>query len=110
MNRVLIVTGGARGIGAATARLAGECGYALCVNYLRNAAAAEGVVGELQAAGGRASAVNADVGVEADVIRMFDVAARLGGPGEYVDYAAAKGAIDTITVGLARRSRLKASE
>lgn len=173
MNRVLIVTGGARGIGAATARLAAERGYAVGVNYLRNAAAADTVVREIQASGGRAIAVKADVGVESDVIQMFDVvdkslgpltglvnnagalerqmrvevmdsarlsrilavnvigsflcareavrrmskrhgaaggaivnvssaAARLGGPGEYVDYAAAKGAIDTMTVGLAK--------
>jgi NAD(P)-dependent dehydrogenase (short-subunit alcohol dehydrogenase family) len=167
-----IVTGGSRGIGAATARLAAERGYAVCVNYLRDAGAAGNVVAAIVAAGGRAVAVQADVAVEADVLRLFDraaelgtvsalvnnagilerqtrldemeaerfervlatnvigsflcareavrrmstrhggkgggivnvssMAARLGAPGEYVDYAASKGAIDTFTVGLAR--------
>ena len=172
-NPVMIVTGGARGIGAATARLAAEHGYAVCVNYLRNAAAAESVVRDIAAKGGRAMAVQGDVAKEADVIRIFDaavkelgpvtvlvnnagilerqtriddmeaarfervfatnitgsflcareavkrmstryggeggsivnvgsVASTLGSPGEYVDYAASKGAIDSMTIGLAR--------
>ena len=168
----VVVTGGSRGIGAATARLAAERGYAVCVNYLRDARAAAGVVAAIEAAGGRANAVQGDVAVEADVIRLFDraaelgpvtalvnnagilerqtrlddmdagrftrvfatnitgsflcareavrrmstrhggkgggivnvssMAAKLGSPGEYVDYAASKGAIDTLTIGLAR--------
>ena len=169
----MIVTGGARGIGAATARLAAQQGYAVCVNYLRNATAAEVVVNARSSAGGRAIAVQGDVAQEADVIRMFDTAIRelgpvtvlvnnagilerqtriddmeaarfervfatnitgsflcareavkrmstrhggkggsivnvgsmastLGSPGEYVDYAASKGAIDAMTIGLAR--------
>ena len=169
----MIVTGGARGIGAATARLAAQRGYAVCVNFLRNREAAERVVTEARAAGARAVAVQGDVAQEADVLRLFDsaarelgpvtalvnnagilerqgrldemeaarftrvfatnitgaflcareavrrmstrhggagggivnvssMAARLGSPGEYVDYAASKGAIDSLTVGLAK--------
>lgn len=172
MNNVLIVTGAGRGIGAATARLAGAAGYSVCVNYRRNRSAAEGIVAEIGASGGRAIAVPADVSIEADVIRLFETAdarlgrlsalvnnagiletqmrveamdagrlhrvlatnvvgpflcareavkrlstthggaggaivnvssgaARLGSPGEYVDYAASKGALDTMTIGLA---------
>lgn len=172
MHRVALVTGGGRGIGAATARLAAQRGYSVCVNYRRNREAAETVVRTIEAAGGTAVAVAADVAVEADVIRLFEDcdhllgsptalvnnagiverqarvetmdasrlqrvfatnvigafmcareavrrmsvthggpggaivnvssgAARLGSPGEYVDYAASKGAIDTLTIGLA---------
>lgn len=168
----LIVTGGGRGIGAATARLAAQGGYAVCVNYLRDAQAASKVVAGIAAAGGEAAAAQGDVASESDVVRLFDraaqlgpitalvnnagilelqgrleamsaerlarvfatnitgsflcareavrrmstrhggrggaivnvssMAARLGAPGEYIDYAASKGAIDTLTVGLAR--------
>ena len=170
---VVIVTGGGRGIGAATARLAAERGYAVCVNYRANGAAAQAVAAAARAAGAKAIAVQCDVAREADVVRLFDtaaaelgpitalvnnagilerqgrldamevariervfatnvtgaflcareavrrmsrrhggaggaivnvssIAAILGAPGEYVDYAASKGAIDTLTVGLAR--------
>jgi NAD(P)-dependent dehydrogenase (short-subunit alcohol dehydrogenase family) len=170
--KTLIVTGGGRGIGAATARLAVQHGYAVCVNYLQNQAAAEEVVAAIQKDGGRAIAVQADIGVEDQAVRLFENvdrefgrlsalvnnaatlepqmrleqmdaarmqrmfstnvmgtmlcsreavrrmsekhggtggaivnvssgAARTGSPGEYVDYAATKGAIDTFTVGLA---------
>jgi len=173
VNKVLIVTGGGRGIGAATSTLAAERGYAVCVNFRTNRTAAERVVSEIQTAGGKALAVAADVALEADVIRLFatvDVelgpltalvnnagilekqtrvehmdaaridrvfatnvrgaflcareavrrlstkhggqggaivnlssrAAQLGAPGEYVDYAASKAAIEALTVGLAR--------
>jgi NAD(P)-dependent dehydrogenase (short-subunit alcohol dehydrogenase family) len=173
VSRVLIVTGGGRGIGAATATLAAERGYSICINYRQNRAAAEAVAATIEATGARAVAVAADVSLEADVGRLFatcdDVlgsvdalvnnagiletqmrvegidaarlqrifatnvigtflcareavrrmstrnggnggaivnvssgAARLGGPGEYVDYAASKGAIDTFTIGLAK--------
>ena len=172
-NAVMIVTGGARGIGAATALAAAREGYAVCVNYLSNAGAAEAVVKQIVQAGGRAIAVQGDVAKEADVIRMFDAAARelgyvtvlvnnagilerqtrlddmeaarfervfatnitgsflcareavkrmstrhggqggaivnvssmasrLGSPGEYVDYAASKGAVDSMTIGLSK--------
>ena len=169
---VMIVTGGGRGIGAATAKLAAKRGYAVCVNYLRNREAAQGVVRAIEGDGGKAKAVAGDVAKEADVVRMFDEAAalgrisalvnnagilerqtrlddmeaarfervfatnitgaflcareavrrmstrhggsggaivnvssaasHLGSPGEYVDYAASKGAIDTLTIGLAK--------
>jgi len=169
----MIVTGGGRGIGAATARIAATRGYAICVNYAKNREAAEGVVAGIGKAGGRAIAVQADVGAEADVARLFEVvdrelgtvtalvnnagiiekqarlgdidaariarmftanvtgpflcareavrrmstkqggtggaivnvssaASRIGGGGEYLDYAASKGAIDTFTLGLAK--------
>ena len=175
---VAIVTGGSRGIGAATARLLAVRGYAVCVNYRANEAAADSVVASIRAAGGEATAVRADVGVEADVQRLFatcdaelgrvsalvnnagileaqgrvdamdagrlqrvltanvvgsflcareavrrmssrwggpggaivnlsSVSARTGSPGEYVDYAAAKGAIDTFTLGLAQEVALE---
>ena len=170
---VLLVTGGSRGIGAATARLAASRGYAVGVNYRSNRDAADAVVGDILRAGGRAMKIQADVSREADVCRLFEEmdrslgiltalvnnagilepqmrvdtvtaerlnrifttniagaflcareavrrmstahggrggaivnvssgAARLGAPGEYVDYAASKGAVDTLTVGLAR--------
>ena len=170
---VMIVTGGGRGIGAATARLGAQRGYAVCVNFLRDEKAALGVVDAVRDAGGRAIAVQGDVAREADVIRLFDgaqaklgaisalvnnagilerqarlddmeaarfervfatnitgaflcareavrrmstrhggkgggivnvssAASRLGSPGEYVDYAASKGAIDSMTIGLAK--------
>jgi NAD(P)-dependent dehydrogenase (short-subunit alcohol dehydrogenase family) len=170
---VLIVTGAGRGIGAATARLAASRGYAVCVNYLSNGAAAESVVQSIRAGGGRAIAVRGDVASEDDVVNLFresdrqlgpptalvnnagivarqsrveamdaarlqrmfatnvigaflcareairrmstrlggkggaivnisSGASRLGSPGEYVDYAASKGAIDTMTLGLAK--------
>jgi NAD(P)-dependent dehydrogenase (short-subunit alcohol dehydrogenase family) len=171
MDKVVVVTGGSRGIGAATARLAGARGYAVCVNYRRDARAAAEVVRGIERAGSRAVAVPADVADEAAVVRLFEAsdalgtlvglvnnaailetqmrvdamdasrlhrilatnvvgafmcareavrrmstrhgghggaivnvssgAARLGSPGEYVDYAASKGAIDTLTIGLA---------
>jgi len=174
----MIVTGGGRGIGAATARLAATRGYAICVNYAKNREAADGVVAEIGKAGGRAIAVQADVGMEAEVARLFETvdeklgtvtalvnnagiiekqarlgdidaariarmftanvtgpflcareavrrmstkqggtggaivnvssaASRIGGGGEYLDYAASKGAIDTFTLGLAKEIALE---
>jgi NAD(P)-dependent dehydrogenase (short-subunit alcohol dehydrogenase family) len=173
VNNVLIVTGGSRGIGAATALLAAERGYAVCVNYRKNRAAADQVVSKIQAAGGKALAVGADVASESEVVRLFETvdaqmgplaglvnnagvletqvrvehmdaaridrvfatnvrgafvcareavrrmstkrggsggaivnvssrAAQLGAPGEYVDYAASKAALEAMTIGLAR--------
>jgi NAD(P)-dependent dehydrogenase (short-subunit alcohol dehydrogenase family) len=72
MSKITIVTGGSRGIGAATATLLASHGHAVCVNYVSNADAASKVVGEIEAAGGRALAVQADTSVEADVMRMFE--------------------------------------
>ena len=168
---VMVITGASRGIGAETARRAAARGHAICVNYRRDADAAEAVVATIRADGGTAHAVRADVSQPDDVERLFaaadamgtlaalvnnagvlehqacmedidadrlrrvfatnaigpmlcarqavlrmstarggrgggivnvsSVAARTGAPGEYVDYAASKGAIDTFTRGLA---------
>lgn len=171
--KTLLITGASRGIGAATAKLAAEHGHSVGVNYRTNAIAAGGVVQEIKAKGGNAIAIQADVGSESDVVRMFkqvdesfgglnalvnnagmvepqmrletmdsirlqrifmvnvtgsflcareavrrmstrnrgkggvivnvsSMAAQLGAPGEYVDYAATKAAIDAMTVGLAK--------
>jgi len=169
----LIVTGAGRGIGAAVARLAARRGYAVAVNYAGSEAAARDVVRQIEAEGGRAAAIQADVAEEADVLRLFTQAdlalgplralvnnagitggfaradaieaaplarmlavnvtgtilcareavrrlstrhggpggaivnisslvARAGGAGEWVHYAASKGAVNSFTVGLAR--------
>jgi len=68
---VMIVTGGSRGIGRATARLAAACRFDVCVNYLRDAAAAQSVVEEVKQAGRRALAVQGDMSNEADILRLF---------------------------------------
>ncbi len=172
MNPSLLITGGSRGIGAATAVLAAQRGWDVAINYTRDAAAAERVAAEVRATGRRALVVQADVSDEAQVLAMFaavdqfgtlgglvnnagvvdvparvdemslqrlmrmfainlsgsflcareavkrmstrhggaggvivnlsSAAARLGSPGQYVDYAAAKAGIDTFTLGLAR--------
>ncbi|MDH6591706.1 NAD(P)-dependent dehydrogenase (short-subunit alcohol dehydrogenase family) [Variovorax sp. TBS-050B] len=79
MNPVLLVTGGGRGIGAATALLAARRGYAVAVNYASNSLAADEVVRTIRAGGGTAMAVQADVGDEAQVVAMFEkIDARLG--------------------------------
>jgi NAD(P)-dependent dehydrogenase (short-subunit alcohol dehydrogenase family) len=173
VSQVVLVTGGARGIGAATARLAAARGYAVCITYKNNREAAGRVVADIERTGGKAIAVAGDVGVEADVLSVFkqvdaqlgritalvnnagileqqmrvedmtadrwhrvlttnvvgsflcareairrmstkhggqggaivnvsSMAGRLGAPGEYVDYAASKGAIDSFTIGLSK--------
>ena len=173
MDKVLLVTGASRGIGAATARLAAQDGWAVAVNYTANSLAADEVVRTIRATGGNAITVQADVADEAQVLRMFETldaklgrlkglvnnagvvdvtarldemsvarwrrmfdinvigsllcareavrrmsprhggtggaivnvssaASRLGSPGQYLDYAAAKGAIDAFTIGLAK--------
>lgn len=173
MQKVLLITGASRGIGAATASLAAARGWAVAVNYHRQRDAAQAVVDAIRADGGRAVALAGDVASEADVLRLFvdteaalgplsalvnnagvlapqmpladmdvarwqrmlatnvlgpllccreavrrlstrlggqggvivnvsSAAARLGSPGEYVDYAASKGALDTLTLGLAK--------
>jgi NAD(P)-dependent dehydrogenase (short-subunit alcohol dehydrogenase family) len=172
-GKVLLVTGGSRGIGAATCRLAAKAGYRVAINYASNEAAANALVAEIKTSGGEAIAIKGDVGNETDVLAMFaavdaafgrldafvnnagvvdmkarvdemsafrlermmrinvvgsilcareavkrmsslhggaggaivnisSAAATLGSPGEYVDYAASKGAIDTFTIGLAK--------
>ena len=178
MSKVLLVTGGSRGIGAAVALLAAKQGFAVAVNFNGNQVAAETVVQQIRDGGGTAMCVQADVADEAAVLamfarvdaelgrltalvnnagvvdmpsrvdamsvarlrRMFDInvlgsficareavlrmstrhggqggcivnlssaAARIGSPGQYVDYAAAKGAIDTFTMGLAKEVALE---
>ena len=173
MSRVMIVTGGSRGIGAATVLLAVRQGYAVCFSYAGETARANAVVKAVAKAGGNALAVQADMATEAGVVKLFDEcdrsfgapdvlvnnagitgpvrrladidaatlrevfdvnvigyfiaareavrrmstarsgrggaivnvssrAAEIGGPGEWVHYAASKGATDTLTVGLAR--------
>lgn len=75
---VVVVTGGGRGIGAATARQAGAAGYAVCIGYRRRHQDARDVVQAVRDAGGSAIAVEADVGRECDVVALFDAAAELG--------------------------------
>jgi NAD(P)-dependent dehydrogenase (short-subunit alcohol dehydrogenase family) len=75
---VVVVTGGSRGIGAAVCRLAAAAGYAVIVNYTSRRDAADAVVAEIEAAGGKAVAVAGDVGVEADILSIFAAADRLG--------------------------------
>jgi NAD(P)-dependent dehydrogenase (short-subunit alcohol dehydrogenase family) len=72
MNKVLLVTGGSRGIGAATALLAAQSGWAVAVNYTANSLAADEVVRQIRASGGQAMSVQADVADEAQVLRMFE--------------------------------------
>ncbi len=78
MDKVVLVTGGGRGIGRATCLLAAKRGYAVAVNYTSNAATADEVVKEITTGGGKAVAIKADVSVEADVVAMFKEADKLG--------------------------------
>jgi len=79
MSGVMIVTGGARGIGRAIVKRAAQAGYAVCVNYSRARDKAQALVAEIESDGGRASAAQADVADEAQVVAMFEeVDARLG--------------------------------
>jgi NAD(P)-dependent dehydrogenase (short-subunit alcohol dehydrogenase family) len=80
MSKVILVTGGSRGIGRSAARLAGARGWSVGVNYAGNAKAAAEAVAEVEAAGGRAIAIKGDVAVEADVVAMFDATVRAFGP------------------------------
>jgi NAD(P)-dependent dehydrogenase (short-subunit alcohol dehydrogenase family) len=77
---VLIVTGASRGIGAATARLAADRGFRVCVNYLRQERVAEEVVAAIRQRGGTAIAIQADVSSESDVVRLFESSDRQLGP------------------------------
>ncbi len=80
MTKTLLVTGGSRGIGAATCRRAAANGYAVAVNYRQEKAAAEQLVAEITQLGGPAMAVQADIGQEADIVRMFDTVTEHLGP------------------------------
>ncbi len=173
MTRVMVVTGGSRGIGAACARLGAQAGWSVCIGYRSNREAADAVVAGIERTGGRALAVAGDVASERDVADLFDqaqtafgqvtglinnagilatasrladidldlwnatiatnstgtflcareavrrmatsaggaggaivnvssMAAVLGAPGEFIDYAASKGAVDALTIGLAK--------
>jgi NAD(P)-dependent dehydrogenase (short-subunit alcohol dehydrogenase family) len=77
---VLLIAGGSRGIGAATARLAAEQGYDVAVNYNTNANAAASVVASVKNAGGKAVAIQGHMGLEEDIERVFDTAAHELGP------------------------------
>jgi NAD(P)-dependent dehydrogenase (short-subunit alcohol dehydrogenase family) len=172
INKVAIITGSSRGIGAEAAKLFAENGYAVCINYISNDLAAEKIKSEILQRGGRCISVKADVSNSSDVIRLFTTvdlelgpvsvlvnnagilktqcrleeitearfievlktnvmscflcskeavkrmstknggaggtivnvssgASKSGSPNEYIDYAASKGAVDTLTRGLA---------
>jgi NAD(P)-dependent dehydrogenase (short-subunit alcohol dehydrogenase family) len=80
MKKAILVTGGSRGIGAAICRLAAAQGYAVAINYLRDDTSARELAAAIAAEGGTACTVKGDVGVEADVDRMFEVAESVLGP------------------------------
>lgn len=173
MSKTMIITGASKGIGATTARIAGQRGWTVCVNYRSDEAGARRIVEEISANGGRAFIVQGDVAREDDVLRLFETvdrelgrldglvnnagvleqqtrldqmsadrlarvfatnitgaflcareavrrmstshggqggaivnvssaASRIGSPWEYIDYAASKGALDTLTLGLSK--------
>jgi NAD(P)-dependent dehydrogenase (short-subunit alcohol dehydrogenase family) len=173
LSKTILITGGSRGIGAATARLAGQRGYDVAIDYAANEAAANAVVGDVRKAGGKSIAIRADVasaeqiqklfatvddefgrldaffnnagifsasarfvdiafdrlqrmvavntigafvaaqeavkrmstrfgGTGGVIVNMSSLAAKLGGANESTDYAMSKGAIDTLTIGLAK--------
>ncbi len=97
MSKLLIITGGSRGIGAATARLAATRGWDVALTYLERREPAEAVVAEIEAAGGKAMAIQADTSVEADVVRLFDTAeARFGRVAGLVNNAGINGGPTTV--------------
>src|SRR4051812_17928198 len=106
-QQVVLVTGGSRGIGAATALLCAQRGWAVAVNYASNSAAADDVVRAITQGGGRAIAVQADVAHEDQVLAMFEaVDARLGRIGALVNNAGvvdAQARVDEMSVARLRR-------
>ncbi|EGR0209388.1 SDR family NAD(P)-dependent oxidoreductase, partial [Vibrio vulnificus] len=72
VQKVVVITGGSRGIGAATAKLFAQNGFSVCINYKSNAEAANTLVGEIKALGGHCIAVQADASKEGDVVKLFE--------------------------------------
>src|ERR1700676_2010764 len=77
---VLLIAGGGRGIGAATARFAGQRGYDVAINYIKNAGAAASVADAVKTSGGKAFTIQGDMAAEADIVRVFDETTRALGP------------------------------
>lgn len=107
MGSALVVTGASRGIGAATARLAAAAGWSVVVNYNSHAGEAEAVVAACAAAGGKAIAVKADMGVEAEVVAMFEACdrafGRLGGLVNNAGYLGGESRVADFDVAAMRR-------
>jgi NAD(P)-dependent dehydrogenase (short-subunit alcohol dehydrogenase family) len=80
MTKTIVITGGARGIGAATARVAAKRGWSVAFSYLSNDDAANATAAAVEAAGGKALAVRGDVGLESEVVALFDRAVEAFGP------------------------------
>jgi len=78
MKKVMVITGGSRGIGAACVRLAAKRGYAVCFSYVSSGQAAEALAAEVDAAGGTARAVKSDVAKESDILELFAAADEMG--------------------------------
>ena len=88
MSKVILVTGGSRGIGAAVCDRAAHAGYKVAINYRKDIDAADQLINQLTSAGKKAIAVQADVSNEADVVRMFeDVTEKIGSPTALVNCA-----------------------
>lgn len=97
MKKVAIVTGASRGIGAATAKLLAENGYAVCINYNKEKTKAEEIVKVIENSGGTAIAVKADVASESEIIRMFEtVDETLGSVNALVNNAGTNGGISAV--------------
>jgi NAD(P)-dependent dehydrogenase (short-subunit alcohol dehydrogenase family) len=79
MEKIILITGGSRGIGRATSLLAAKTGYTVCINYLKNETAAQTVIEEIKKAGGKAFAVKADISIESEVVTLFKAIDNYGG-------------------------------
>jgi NAD(P)-dependent dehydrogenase (short-subunit alcohol dehydrogenase family) len=103
----IIVTGGSRGIGAAVSRLAAACGYSVAVNYISDQSSAHSLVSEIQRKGGQATAIQADIGIEREIQRLFESAEKtLGRLSALVNNAAITGGfarVDSVEVGMLER-------